>query len=217
MSTSEPRPQALTPPEEREVKYTGTGRDYEEALYEDYSQDDMGMPAPKLIMSSSHQAFENPPTVRRGNHVISMQKYVNCTLGTIIPKIIDYKFKVNSDTYTIDGYGFPPNTLLITKYDWDLVWENEEYSYLLDVSLEYKFDNWDIRELDMGNQIIDESVSTSESINWLKMIDRFNNELTSFVPFNGSGKPLPEGAALTYLLFKGYPSRVFTDLIWPTC
>jgi len=120
--------------------------------------------------------------------------------------------KVNLNPWTFTtGAGltrFAAKTVRVTKDSWKSVYEQNQFWWQFDISLEIKFDGWNpIKVVDMGTY---EKVSLSLPPRPI-MVD--GQPVTSPVPLNGAGMRLADLADLHYLEFQGYGEVDFALMI----
>ncbi|QEL13869.1 hypothetical protein [Limnoglobus roseus] len=194
---TQPTPAATQEPTLRPLMVKSVTVEVEEALTTDYS-----MPS-KKVRASNGQAF-SPPVMRK--------RYIpGITITTWLAyapwgKKADYTGAVNNDTFL----GFAPNTLKCTGYEIQSVFEQNLYYYQIDLTFLIGDPDWDVRVLDCGTY---EYISTTMPNEKIK--DSQGNFVTDPVPLDGSGRKLPLGDALVYLLFKDCKQRAFNSILTP--
>lgn len=187
----------------RRIRYSsGSG---EKTLKEDFDE------PPKAVVNSAGQSL--PLSVPWASQLIHIQQWLPATHDLTL-KHLTYVNHVNDDLYTlIDGQTpYPIGTLRCVSYEAEFQYENNEWFYSIDVTLEFKPEGHDVSLLDQGTVMVESAALPPEPIR-----DSEGNPITTPIPLKEGGIPLDatEIAAgdFHYLDFVCYPSADFGALL----
>jgi len=157
------------------------------------------------VVASNGQPFDPPPEIPAFHPQITITAFK--AIGSeSLANVTTYTNKVNQGAWQ----GFADQTVLCTEYKLQSQYEHGSWWWQKSVVLEVNPDGpWNpIKILDCGTVT---RVSMTEPFR--PILDGTGQPVTSPVPLNGSGQPLPSGGALHYIEKNGYKKVNFAAII----
>ncbi|QEL16557.1 hypothetical protein [Limnoglobus roseus] len=210
---SKPQDQGDTDPGEQTF-FVSYGTEEEEVPFVEEYKDE----APKKVVSSAGQAFDPPVIVNRPASYIEI-KFL-CYNQTFANKCA-YEGKVNSQSWTFNGFTYPAKTLFVKQLSFDIKWKMGFVYADCTLRLNYRADFFNpIKVLDQGTYQKpaggNGSMFSDQPPQPIKSLTGEGSVSANF-PLNGEGKPLTVAQIIAgefvYLEFVGFYEVPFTNIL----